>query len=140
MANTQGIGYVTKQVALGSVVDGVAMKAAIYVATATIDGSVAAYTATGEVTGTGYTAGGVSVTNGNTAGLTGATTFWTPSASISYGTVTLATSFDAVMLYDTGAANRNVGVFTFPAQTVNAAPFSLLMPTNDATTGLIRLT
>ena len=139
MANTQGIGYTAKQAALSAIVDGVTLKAALYLATATTSGATAAYTVTGEVSGTGYTAGGVSVTNGNTAGLTGGTTFWTPSASISYGTVTLATSFDAVMIYDTGATNRNLGVFTFPAQTVNAAPFSLLMPTNDATTGLIRL-
>ncbi len=140
MANTQGIGYTAKQAALSAIVDGKALKAALYLATATTSGATTAYTVTGEVTGTGYTAGGVSVTNGNTAGLTTATTFWTPSASISYGTVTLTTSFDAVMLYDTGATNRNLGVFTFAAQTVNAAPFSLLMPTNDATTGLVRLT
>lgn len=139
MANSQGIGYTTLQAALSAVVDGVTLKGALYLASATTGPSNTVYTATGEVSGTGYSAGGVSVTNGNTAGLTGGTTYWTPSATISYGTVTLATAFDAVMLYDTGASNRNVGVFTFGSQTVTAAPFSLTMPTNDASTGLIRL-
>ena len=140
MANSQGIGNTAKQAALAAIVNAVTLKAALYLASATTSGATAAYTATGEVSGTGYTAGGVSVTNANTAGLTGSTTFWTPSASIVYTTVTLATAFDAVMIYDTGAANRNLGVFTFGSQTITAGTLTLTMPTNDATTGLIRLT
>lgn len=140
MANTQGIGYTAKQAALAAIVNSVSLKAALYLASATTDGSTSAYTATGEVSGTNYTAGGVSVTNANTAGLTTATTFWTPSASITYTTVTLSTAFDAVMLYDTGAANRNLGVYTFGSQTITAGTLTLTMPTNNSTTGLIRLT
>jgi hypothetical protein len=139
MANSAGIGYTTKQAALAAVVDGKTLKAALYLASATTGPSNTVYTATGEVSGSGYSAGGVSVTNGNTAGLTGGTTFWTPSATINFSTVTLATAFDAVMIYDTGATNRNIGVFTFGSQTVTAAPFSLTMPTNDSSTGLIRM-
>ena len=139
MANSAGFGYSAKQAALAAVVDGKTIKAALYLASATTGPSNTAYTATGEVSGTGYTAGGVAVTNANNAGLTGATAFWTPSASIAFGTVTLATAFDASMLYDTGASNRNLGVFTFGSQTVTAAPFTLTMPTNDASTGLLRI-
>lgn len=138
MANSQGIGYTAKQAALASIVDGKTLKAALYLASATTGPSNTVYTATGEVSGTGYTAGGVAVTNANSAGLTGGTAYWTPSATIAFGTVTLATAFDACMIYDTGATNRNLGVFTFGSQTVTAAPFSLTMPTNDATTGLVR--
>jgi hypothetical protein len=140
VANTQEIGYATKQAALSAVVDGKTIKAALYLVSATTNGSNTVYTATGEVTGTNYSAGGVSVTNANTAGLTTSTTFWTPSASIAYTTVTLSTAFDAVMLYDTGASNRNLGVFTFGSQTVTAGTFTLTMPTNNSTTGLIRAT
>lgn len=139
MSNTQGIGYSAKQAALGAIVNSVTLKAALYLASATTNGSNTAYTATGEVSGTNYTAGGVSVTNGNTAGLTTSTTYWTPSASITYTTVTLSTAFDAVMLYDTGATNRNLGVFTFGSQTITAGTLTLTMPTNDSSTGLIRL-
>lgn len=138
MANSQGVSGVAKQAALSAVVDGKALKAALYLASATTGPTNTVYTATGEVSGSGYTAGGVSVTNGNTAGLTSTTTFWTPSATIAFGTVTLATAFDAVMIYSTDDTNRNIGVFTFGSQTVTAAPFSITMPVNDASTGLVR--
>lgn len=101
------------------------------------------YTTTGEVTGTNYTAGGVTVTNAtapaNTGG-TGIVAFWTPSASIAWTTVTLSTAFDAMLLYnDSITAKNGVAVFTFGSQTVTAGNFTLTMPTNDLTTGLIRV-
>lgn len=138
MSNTQGVGNAVKQIMLAAAVNGVALKAAIYFASATINPTVGAYTAIGEATGSGYTAGGVSVTNANSAGLTTATAFWTPSAAIVYPTITIA-AFDAIMIYDTGASNRNLGVFTFGSQSITAGTLTLNMPTNDATNGLIRL-
>lgn len=118
-------------------------KAALYLASATVDSTTTAYSGTGEVSGTGYTAGGVTVTNAtapaNTGG-TGIIAFWTPSASFAWTTVTLSTAFDAVLLYnDSNTANAAVAVFTFGSQTVTAGNFTLTMPTNDLTTGLIRL-
>lgn len=138
MANSQGISGAAKQAALSAIVDGKTLKAALYLASATTGPSNAAYTATGEVSGTNYTAGGASVTNGNTAGLTSTTAYWTPSASIAWTTVTLSTAFDAVMIYSTTDTNRNIGVFTFGSQTVTAGNFTLTMPTNDSSTGLVR--
>lgn len=138
MANTQAISGAMKQVALGAVVDGKSLKAALYLASATTNGTNATYTATGEVSGTNYSAGGVTVTNANSAGLTSTTAYWTPSASIVYTTVTLSTAFDAVMIYSTTDSNRNLGVFTFGSQTITAGTVTLTMPTNDSSTGLIR--
>lgn len=138
MSNTQAVSGTMKQVALGAVVDSKALKGALYLVSATTNGTNTVYTATGEVSGTGYSAGGVSVTNGNTAGLTSTTAFWTPSASIVYTTVTLSTAFDAVMIYSTTDTNRNLGVFTFGSQTVTAGTLTLTMPVNDSSTGLIR--
>ena len=138
MANTQAISGAMKQVALAAVVDSKAMKAALYLASATTNGTNAAYTATGEVSGTGYSAGGVSITNGNTAGLTSTTAYWTPSASIVFTTVTLTTAFDAMMIYSTTDSNRNIGVFTFGSQTITAGTVTLSMPTNDSSTALVR--
>lgn len=138
MANTQAVSGAMKQAALGAVVDGKTLKAALYLASATTNGTNSAYTATGEVSGTNYTAGGVSVTNANSAGLTSTTAYWTPSASITFTTVTLSTAFDAVMIYSTTDSNRNLGVFTFGSQTITAGTFTLTMPTNDSSTGLIR--
>lgn len=138
MANTQAISGAMKQAALGAVVDGKSLKAALYLESATTNGTNSAYTATGEVSGTNYTAGGVTVTNANSAGLTSTTAYWTPSASIVYTTVTLTTNFNAVMIYSTTDTNRNLGVFTFGSQTITAGTVTLTMPTNDASTGLIR--
>lgn len=138
MANSAGVSGAAKQAALSAIVDGKSLKAALYVASATTGPSNSTYTATGEVSGSGYSAGGVSVTNGNTAGLTGTTAYWTPSASITYTGVTLSTAFDCVMIYSTSDSNRNIGTFTFGSQTVSAGNLTLTMPTNDASTGLVR--
>lgn len=140
MANTQAISGIMKQVALGAVVDGKTLKAALYLASATTNGTNTAYTATGELAATGnYVAGGASVTNANTAGLTSTTAYWTPSASIVFpSNMTSSGAFDAVMIYSTTDTNRSLGVFTFGSQTVTAGTFTLTMPTNDSTTGLIR--
>lgn len=139
MANSQGISGAAKQAALGAIVNGKTLKAALYLASATTGPTNAAYTATGELAATGnYVAGGASVTNGNTAGLTGTTAFWTPSASIAWTNLTSSGAFDATMIYSTTDANRSIGVFTFGSQSITAGNFSLTMPTNDSTTGLVR--
>lgn len=138
MANSQGITGAAKQAALAAIVDGKTLKGALYLVSATTGPSNAAYTATGEVSGAGYTAAGASVTNANSAGLTGTTAYWTPSASIAWTSVTLSTAFDAVMIYSTTDAGRSIGVFTFGSQTITAGNFTLTMPTNDSTTGLVR--
>ena len=78
-------------------------KGALYLTTATVDANTSVYSATNEVTGSGYTAGGVTVTNAtvpaqtNTSATAG-TAYWTPSASITYTSVTLATAFDCVLI------------------------------------------
>lgn len=139
MANSQGISGAAKQAALGAIVDGKALKAALYLASATTGPSNAAYTATGELAATGnYATGGASVTNGNTAGLTGTTAYWTPSASISWTNLTSSGAFDATMIYSTTDTNRSIGVFTFGSQSVTAGNFSLTMPVNDSSTALVR--
>lgn len=119
-------------------------KMALFLATATIDSTTTVYASTGELAATGnYVAGGTAVTNAtapaNTGG-TGIVAFWTPSASVTWTNLTSSGSFDATLLYnDTSATKKAVAVFTFGAQTVTAGNFSLTMPTNDLTTGLIRI-
>jgi hypothetical protein len=101
-----------------------------------------AYSATNEVTntsGTGYTAGGVTVTNANAPATSGTTAYWTPSASFTWTSLTVTTAFDAVLIYNSSASNKAVSVHNFGSQTVTAGTFTLSMPTNDATTGLLRL-
>jgi hypothetical protein len=115
------------------------VKAALYLASATVNASTTAYSSTNEVTGTGYSAGGVTVTNATDPTTSGTTAIWTPSASIVYTTVTLTTAFDAVLLYNSSQSNKAISVHTFGSQTVTAGTFTLTMPTNDASNALIRI-
>src|SRR6185369_6010638 len=73
-------------------------KAALYLASGSLGAGTTAYSATSEVSGTNYTAGGVTVTNATAPTSSGTTAFWTPSASFSWTTVTLSTSFDTCLL------------------------------------------
>ena len=116
-------------------------KAALFTAASSLGTTTTSYTgAVTEVAGTGYTAGGETVTFGTAPNNTTTTSFITPSASIVYTTVTLSTSFDAMLLYNnTNAGKNSVAIYTFTAQTVAAGTFSLTMPTNDASTGLLRI-
>jgi hypothetical protein len=119
-------------------------KAALYLASATINASTTAYSATGEVSGTNYTAGGVTVTNATAplatnSSSTAGVAYWTPSASIVYTTVTLTTAFDCVLIYNSSQSNKAVSVHTFGSQTITAGTFTLTMPSNTISTALLRL-
>ena len=120
------------------------LKAALFLASATINAATTVYAATGEVSGTGYTAGGVTVTNATAptstnASATAGVAFFTPSASITYTTVTLTTAFDTMLLYNFTQTNKAISVHTFGSQTVTAGTFTLTMPSNTTTTALLRL-
>lgn len=119
-------------------------KAALYLASATVNASTTAYSATNEVSGTGYTAGGVTVTIANpptatNSSATAGVAFFTPSASLTYTTVTLTTAFDAVLIYNSSQSNKAVSVHTFGSQTISAGTFTLTMPANTTSTALLRL-
>lgn len=119
-------------------------KAALYLTSATVNAATTAYSSTGEVTGTGYTAGGVAVTNATApiatnSSATAGVAYWTPSASITYTTVTLSTAFDAVLIYNSSQSNKAVSVHTFGSQTITAGTFTLTMPSNTTSTALLRL-
>jgi len=93
-------------------------KAALYLASATINASTTVYTATGEVSGSGYTAGGVAVTNATpptatNSSATAGVAFFTPSASLTYTTVTLATAFDTVLIYNSTQSNNEGRLLKF---------------------------
>jgi hypothetical protein len=155
VANTQGMSYGFKhecmrgehQLGAATLVSRTSLtspttdtvKAALYLVSATTGPSNAAYTATGEVSGSGYSAGGVTVTNATTPSLDTSTGIWTPSASIVYTTVTLATAFDCCMLYNTTQSNKAIATYTFGSQTVTAGTFTLTMPANTAAAALLRI-
>ena len=115
------------------------LKAAIYFAQATLGAATTAYSVTGEVNNSGdYTAGGYTVTNATAPSSSGTTAFWTPSAAIAAVGVTWA-AFDALLLYNSTQSNKAIAVFNFGSQSVTAGNVTLNMPTNDASTGLLRV-
>ena len=119
-------------------------KAALYLSSATVNASTTAYSSSNEVTGTNYVAGGVNVTNGTSplstnSSATAGVAYWTPSASITYTTVTLSTAFNCLLIYNSSASNKAVSVHTFGDQTITAGTFTLTMPSNTTTTALLRL-
>ena len=119
-------------------------KAALYLASATVNASTTAYSSVNEVSGTGYSPGGITVTNATNPTATNSSTtagtgYWTPSASFVYTTVTLTTAFDCVLIYNSTNSNKAVSVHTFGSQTVTAGTFTLTMPSNTTSTALLRL-
>ena len=120
------------------------VKAALYLTSATINAATTVYTVTGEVSGTNYVAGGVTVTNATAplaanSSATAGVAYWTPSASITYTTVTLTTAFDCVLIYNSTQSNKAVSVHTFGSQTITAGTFTLTMPSNTTSSALLRL-
>jgi hypothetical protein len=116
------------------------VRAALYFASATYNASTTAYSATGEVGNSGsYSAGGPTVTNATAPTNDGTGAYWTPSANIVVTTFTAA-AFDAVLFYNSTQSNKAIAVYTFGSTTITAGTFTLSMPTNNSTTGLLRLT
>jgi hypothetical protein len=116
-----------------------AFKAALYLINQSIGAATAAYSATGEASGTGYTAGGAAVTNASAPALSGSTACWTPSGSLVWAGLTLASAFDTVLIYNSTQANKAVSSHNFGPQTITAGTFTLTMPGNTAGNALVQL-
>lgn len=115
-------------------------KAALYAETASIDASTIAYTTSGEITGANYNAGGVEITMAIEPSSDAGVAFVTPSASIIYSNVSIAESFNCILIYnETSAGKNSVSSHTFPPQTILAGTLVITMPANDSTNALIRL-
>ena len=113
-------------------------KAALYLVSANIGLNTNQYTATGEVSGVNYVAGGVVVASAVPPKTHGKVTYWTPSENIVFSGVTLLSSFNAMLLYNSSKSNKAVGVWTFPAKTINTSIFTLRVPSNTFSAALLR--
>ena len=151
MANTAGIAksfktellkgihaFGTSVVRAGTGAD--TFKGALYLTTATIDTDTTAYTATGEIGDSGsYVAGGLTITNATEPTGTGGTSYWTPSADYALTGFTSSGNFDCLLIYNSTQSNKAVMVLTFGTQFVTSGSFTLNMPNNSTTEGLLRL-
>ena len=132
---------VALEIARGNFVDTGVFKTALY--TVPLTGVTAqAYAVTNETTGTGYTAGGFTL-----AAL--AATFWILSVTTAVfspaNVVSSAGStftFISLLIYNSTAVQTNDGLYFFNAgtdQVVSNGTLTIVWPTADATTGLVRV-
>jgi len=116
------------------------LKLAVYLASATIVPGTQTYTSSGEIPNSGdYTAGGATLSNANEPALDGTVAHWTPSAAVTLTGVTFGANVDCALVYNSTQGNKTVSVHTFGATNVTGGNFVLNMPTNNGTTGLVRI-
>ena len=113
-------------------------KLALYDNSASFTAATTAYTATNEVAASGsYSAGGGALTN-VTPSSTGTTAF-TDFADLSFTSATI-TAYGALIYNDTAAGDPTVCVLDFGgAKTSTSGTFTIIFPTNDATSAIIRI-
>ena len=112
------------------------LKIALYTSLANIGPSTTAYLTTDEVVGTGYVAGGNTLT-GATVQLSGSTAFVDfDNTSWAASTITAR----GALIYNASKSNKAVAVLDFGAdKTSTSSAFTIQMPSNDATSALIRI-
>jgi hypothetical protein len=107
---------------------------ALYDYTATLGADTTIYVSSGEVSGTGYTAGGKMLT-GATVNLSNGVAYvdfndatWNPADFTARG----------ALLYNASKSNKSVAVLDFGADKSTSNVFVVQMPSNTASTALIR--
>ncbi len=113
-------------------------KLALYDNSASFTAATTTYTATNEVAASGsYVAGGGALTNVSPSS-TGNTAF-TDFADLSFTSATI-TAFGALIYNDTAAGDPTVCVLDFGgAKTSTSGTFTIIFPTNDSTSAIIRI-
>ena len=150
MANVQGMCSSFKQelltghhnfgvspVRAGTTVD--TFKAALFLTTASRGVADTVYNTTGELAGTGnYTQGGKVVTVVALA-LDGTTAHTQIDASIVWTALTSSGNFDCLVFYNSTQADKQISVHTFADTSMGGGDLTITMPTNNGTTGQIRI-
>lgn len=108
------------------------LKIALYTASADLNEATTAYSTSNEVTGTGYVAGGVTLT-GVTVSSSGFTAY-VDFADVVFGAAVTAR---CALIYNSSKANRSIAVLDFGSDKTSAN-FTITMPSNDASSALIR--
>jgi hypothetical protein len=112
------------------------IKIALYTSVSDIGPDTTVYVTTAEVVGAGYTAGGIALTGASVL-LSGATAY------VDFNdAVWPAATFTArgALLYNSSKANKAVAVLDFGAdKTVAVQSFTVQMPTNVASSALLRI-
>jgi len=113
-------------------------KLALYDNSASFTAATTAYTATNEVANSGtYSAGGGALTN--VTPTSSGTTAFTDFADLSFTSATI-TAFGALIYNDSAAGDPSVCVLDFGgAKTSTNGTFTIIFPTDDSTSAIIRI-
>jgi len=108
------------------------LKIALYTANANLNAATIVYSTTNEVTGGGYTAGGVVLT-GTTINADNYTAY------VNFNNASFSASVTArcALIYNASKGNKSIAVLDFGSDKTSSS-FTITMPSNTATTALIR--
>jgi hypothetical protein len=117
---------------------GSTFKLALYDNSASFTASTTAYTATNEVSASGtYSAGGGALTN--VTPTSSGTTAFTDFADLSFTSATI-TAYGAMIYNDSAAGDPSVCILDFGgAKTSTSGTFTIIFPTADSTSAMIRI-
>ena len=108
------------------------LKIALYTANADLNSDTTVYSTTNEVTGTGYVAGGVALT-----GVTINSSGYTAYVDFADVVFNAAVTARCALIYNVTQGNKSIAVLDFGSDKTSAN-FTITMPTNTASTALIR--
>ena len=112
-------------------------KLALYTNSASFTAATTAYTTSNEVSGTGYSAGGSALTN--VTPTTSSTTALTDFADLTFSSATI-TARGALIYNDSASGDPSVVVLDFGGdKTSTAGHFTIVFPTADASSAIIRI-
>jgi hypothetical protein len=108
------------------------LKIALYTANSDLNAATIVYSTTNEVTGGGYTAGGVVLT-GTTINADNYTAY------VNFNNASFSASVTArcALIYNASKGNKSIAVLDFGSDKTSSS-FTITMPSNTATTALIR--
>ena len=112
-------------------------KLALYTNSASFTAATTAYTTSNEVSGSGYSAGGAALTN--VTPTTSSTTALTDFADLTFSSATI-TARGALVYNDSASGDPSVVVLDFGGdKTSTAGDFTIVFPTADASSAIIRI-
>jgi len=113
-------------------------KLALYTSSATLDATTTAYSGTNEVAATGgYTTGGEYLVLAQVPTST-STTAWLDFDDLVWASSTITAN--GCLIYDTGNSNASITTHAFGAdKSSSSGDFTVVFPTGDSSTGIIRI-
>lgn len=106
---------------------------ALYTGNANLGPDTTVYTSSNEVVASGYTAGGQALT-----GVAISSSGYTAYVNWSNVSWTAAITARCALIYNATQGNKSIAVIDFGADKTSTTTFTITMPTNTATTALIR--